>query len=53
MKPSAGRIRPLLLAALCAVAGACAWENPNEDLEHLNGLFIADDGIYVAADRFW
>lgn len=38
---------------LCLVAGACAWENPNEDLEHLNGLFVADDGIYVAADRFW
>ena len=38
---------------LCLVLGACAWENPNEDLEHLNGLFVADDGIYIAADRFW
>lgn len=41
------------LIVLCVLASACAPDDDPVDFEHLNGLLVADPGVYVVPDRAW
>jgi len=44
----------MLTVALCSVLVCCAPEgSAYRDLSRLDGLLVADDGIYVVPDRHW